>query len=105
MTNRAQRRAIFKIKPKTYVIDAHLTGDLKGAHIVMGSMTGQDVIRLQSGEMNEGDAIQLAASKIVEHNLDTDDPMSLDLAVLLQISEAWRSAIKDAAVPPTSASD
>lgn len=104
MTNRATRRTLLKIKPKTYILDTYLTGELKGAHVVMAGMTGLDLIRIQTGDVSEAEAMQFTASKVIEHNLDTDDVLSLDLPVLLQISQAWRDAMRDSAVPPTSAS-
>lgn len=89
-----------RIASRRYELDKHLTGDLEGAHIVMGSITGHELIRLRSGEMTEGDSITLIASKVIEHDLDTDDLLALDYAVLLSISEAWSATMKDAAVPP-----
>lgn len=103
-TNRAQRRAAdrFKTPHRTYILDKHLTGDLAGAHVVMGSTTGREAIWLRSGEASEGEAMEFVASKVVEHDFDVDDIRDLDLQDLLAISQAWNQVIKDAAVPPVS---
>ncbi len=92
-----------KAPHRTYVLDSYLEGDLAGAHVVMGAMTAREMIRLRSGELTEGEAIEFAASKVVEHDFDVIDIRDLDGEDLLAISLAWSSAMKDAAVPPTPA--
>lgn len=91
-----------KRKPptRTYALDKFLTGDLEGYHVVMGSMSGREMIRVRSGEFTEGEAIDLTASKVIEHDFDVSDIRDIDGQDLLAISKAWSDAIKDAAVPP-----
>lgn len=90
-----------KRKPphRTYELDKYLTGQLEGFHVVMGSTTARETIRLRSGELNEGEAIDFIATKVIEHDFDVDDVRDLDLQDLLAISEAWSTAIKDAVLP------
>lgn len=91
-----------KRKPptRTYVLDDRLTGDLAGFHIVMGAMSARDMIRLRSGELTEGEAVEFAAAKIIEHDFDVTDIRDIEAEDLLAISAAWSEAIKDRAVPP-----
>ena len=98
-TPRAPRRK-HKLPSRRYEID--LTGELEGFHVTMGSMTGRELIWLRSGEITEGEAAEFAASKVIEHDFDVPDIRDLDYYVLLQISQAWSEAMKDAAVPPAS---
>lgn len=100
-TPRAPRRK-HRVPPRRYVIDTYLKGELAGAHIVMAGMNGRDLIRLQSGDLTEAEAMEFAASKVVEHDLEVADILDLELPDLLQISQAWRDALRDAAVPPES---
>lgn len=95
-----------KRKPptRTYELDKYLTGDLEGYHVVMGSMSGREMIRVRSGEFTEGEAIDFAASKVIEHDFDVSDIRDIDGQDLLAISQAWSQAMKDAALPPTPAS-
>lgn len=81
-----------------------LVGELDGFHVTMGSPSGRELIRLRSGEMTEGEAIEYSISKIVDHDFDVDDLLELDAWILLEVSRAWSQAMKDAAVPPTPAS-
>lgn len=87
-----------KAPHRTYALT--LSGELEGFHVTMGGMTAREMIRLRSGEITEGEAIEFAASKILEHDFDIADPLDLDATDLLQISEAWSAAMKAAAVPP-----
>ena len=91
-----------KRKPptRTYELDKYLTGDLEGYHVVMGSMSGREMIRVRSGEFTEGEAIDFAASKVIEHDFDVSDIRDIDGQDLLAISQAWSQAMKDAVVPP-----
>lgn len=89
-----------KLAPPRYELDKHLTGPLAGAHIVMGGITGHELIRMRSGEMTESDSIAFTAAKVLEHDLDTADILDLDHSVMLAISQAWRDAMKETAVPP-----
>src|SRR6476469_7032159 len=69
-----------KRKPptRTYELDKYLTGDLEGYHVVMGSMSGREMIRVRSGEFTEGEAIDFAASKVIEHDFDVSDIRDID---------------------------
>ena len=92
-----------KAPHRTYVLDQYLEGELAGFHVVMGGMTAREMIRLRSGELSEGEAIEFAASKVIEHDFDVDDIRDIDGEDLLAISVAWSSAMRETAVPPTSA--
>jgi hypothetical protein len=92
-----------KAPHRTYVLDQYLEGDLAGGHVVMGAMTAREMIRLRSGEVSEGEAIEFTASKVIEHDFDVPDIRDIDGEDLLAISVAWAAAMKDAAVPPTPA--
>lgn len=99
-SSRAARK--HRIAQRTYVLDKYLKGELAGAHVVMGGMTGRDLIRLRSGELNEAEAMEFTVSKVIEHDLETEDLLSLDYTTLLAIGQAWRDAMADAAIPPGS---
>jgi hypothetical protein len=94
-----------KAPSRTYILDKYLTGELEGFHIVMGSMTAREMIRLRSGDVTEGEAAELAASKVVEHDFDVADIRDIEAEDLLAISRAWSEAMRDAALPPTPASN
>lgn len=85
---------------RRYELDRYLTGELEGFHVVMGSMTAREMIRLRSGELTEGEAVEFAAAKVVEHDFDVDDIRDIEAEDLLAISQAWSAAMKDKAVPP-----
>jgi hypothetical protein len=94
----ARRRR--KPPQRRYELDKYLTGELEGFHVVMGSTTAREAIRLRSGELSEGEAIEFVAAKVIEHDFDVADIRDLDLEDVLALSEAWTTAIKDRAVPP-----
>lgn len=85
---------------RRYELDKYLEGDLAGFHVVMGSMSAREMIRLRSGELSDGEAIEFAASKVVEHDFDVADIRDIDAEDLLALSQAWNTAMKDRAVPP-----
>lgn len=85
---------------RRYELDPYLTGELEGFHVVMGSMTTREMIRLRSGEVTESESIEFAASKVIEHDFDVADIRDIEAEDMLGIAAAWNAAIKDRAVPP-----
>jgi hypothetical protein len=101
VTNRAERRHPPKTPPhRTYTLE--LTGELEGFRVVMGAMTGSDVIALRSGQLTEEDGLRLTAARVVEHDFDVENVLDLDFWILTEILKAWGRAMEDAALPPPS---
>lgn len=94
------RKGRRKPPQRRYELDKYLKGELKGFHVVMGSMTAREMIRLRSGELTEGEAVEFAADKVIEHDFDVPDIREIDAEDLLAISSAWSEAMKDRVLPP-----
>jgi hypothetical protein len=92
------KRARHKPPQRTYQLK--LDGELADFHVTMGAMSARELIRIRSGEMSEGEAIEFTATKIIEHDFDVADIRDVDYWILLAISQAWSAAMRDAAVPP-----
>lgn len=86
---------------RRYRID--LTGELEGFHVVMEAMRGREIIALMRDEVAEADALELIATRCVEHDFPVDDLRDLDMWMLEQILERWQEAMTETALPPTSA--
>lgn len=98
MTNRAERRHPQTPPKRTYTLK--LTGELAGFHVVMGAMSGADIVAVRSGELAEGEVVNIVAGRMVEHDFDVVSPLELDYWILVEILAAWGKAMEDAAVPP-----
>lgn len=83
---------------RTY--ELRLAGELAGHRVVMGAMTGRDLIAIRTGEATEAQVIGIVAARIVEHDLGVEDPLDLDFWALTEILRAWGTAMEDAANPP-----
>lgn len=92
-----------KIKPPTRLYDVALSGELEGVRLKMRGMSTRDLIKLRSGDVSDLEALEMVATHIVEHNLDTSDVLELDAWIGIAILGAWSDAIKDAALPPATA--
>lgn len=96
-------KAPAKFTPPVKLYDVRLTGDLEGVALTMRGMTAGDLIRLRTGEMSDADAVEWVLAHVVSHNLDVESLLDLDAPIATAIIGAWGDAIKDAAVPPASA--
>jgi hypothetical protein len=82
----------------------NLNGELKGFRVVMGAMSGRDLIRMQRGDMTEADVLELVQARCLEHDFNISDLTDLEFWIVAEILEAWSDAQTEVAIPKETAS-
>ena len=90
----------FKVPERTFVVRPG--GDLEGAEFVMTDMTLNEVAAFEEQRLTPSELQSLFVSHVVSHNLDRE-PGAIGISYIAGIWSAWLAAIRDGALPPTSA--
>jgi hypothetical protein len=94
-TKRARR------KPPVRQYTLAFEGDLAPYSVVMGPISGRDIIRIRNG-ISDAETLELLGAHVLEHDFDVPDILELDYQLLLDIAGAWMRSVRDAALPPAS---
>lgn len=80
-----------------------LSGSLEGHTIIARGISFNELRAMQQGEIQDTGLVSLLLDAVSDHSLDIDDLGSLSPSLVLEITNAWLDAQKEAALPPASA--
>lgn len=90
----------FHVPERTFAVRPG--GDLEGAEFVMTDMSLDEVTAFEEQRLSPSQLKELFVSHVVRHNLDRE-PGEIGISFIADIWRAWVAAIRDGALPPTSA--